>query len=193
MNAMCFARQPKRVRILQAVLCLVLSTFVVSRVVGRAEASDKQITCTSAAGKVTAVADTDGHTTHYDLQGANGAPKGWEPSRLLYTTVNVGEGGCLIAHFSSHRAVGYGFGDTYTIFQVRVDGVPMIGHTTACSDGAVFVNCLLAPQTADISMHSYDLFRPVQAGLHRVEVLYAGCCNGKGAYVGGSVLTLEHS
>jgi hypothetical protein len=169
---------------------------VVLGVVPFAHASDGQTVCRGSAGRVSVVSDADGHQTIYDSQGGGGAPQGFDPQPLLTTTVTVGGNApsCLVAHFSVHTLVGNGVGDELAAFEVTVDGVPMIGHTSWCSDGeASNFACVVANHDDAIAMHSYDFFAAgVTPGKHKVEVRYAGCCNGLGAYVGGATLTLEH-
>ena len=161
-------------------------------------ASHNQIGCSGPAPRVTIVSDTDGHTTPYDVAGANGAPAGFDPTPLLSTTVNVGGTmpSCMTAELSVHTLTAFGIGDRQAVFEVTVDGVPMIGHTTWCVNNmGVNVPCVAfdnnSSGTTDISAHGYTLYASVAPGARRVEVRYAGCCTGLGAYSAGQ-LVLHH-
>jgi hypothetical protein len=161
-------------------------------------ASHNQSTCSNRSTLTTTVSDADGHTTTYDSQGAGGAPEGFDPVPLLSTTVTVSgrTPSCLVAHLSVHSLTAFGIGDKYAVYQVLVDGVPMIGHSTWCSTstGINFACVVMDNNTdgsTDITAHSYHFYAVVTPGTHRVEVFYAGCCSGLGAYSGG-LLTLHH-
>jgi len=167
---------------------------------------DPPQTCTSLSNTTTSVAATDGHTTSYDVNA-----QGFDPNPLMYTTIKT-RAGCLVAHLSVHAGhlLNPPVGDVYAVFQVTIDNIPMIGHSTGCFNVPTqqFVNCLLFNNDLDnggtgkqdmafVGAHSYHLYRWVEAGYHRVQVKYAGCCNGQfpnlshGAYTGG-ILTLHY-
>jgi hypothetical protein len=155
---------------------------------------DSPLSCSSLVTKITSAQDTDGHLTPYDSQGAGGALEGFDPTPLIETDVTIGgrTPSCLVAQFSAHHFTGGGFGDQFAMYQVNVDGLPMIGHTTACSTSqGVNFNCLLFDNTNGAAGNSYHFYIPINPGTHNVEVLYAGCCSGLGAYTGG-ILTLYH-
>jgi hypothetical protein len=182
-------------RFVLVVLCAAgLVVLFLSPLVTLAQPQGSRLTCETQSRYNTLVADTDGKLTPYDTSGANGAPQGFDPTPIITATVDVHgrQPSCLVAHFSVHRLTAYGYGDDYAAFQVAVDGNPMYGHTTWCGYNGVNFSCLLAPEAHEIGMHSYDLFLPVSPGEHVVEVRAAGCCNGLGAYVGGSTLIIEH-
>jgi hypothetical protein len=116
---------------------------------------------------------------------------------LIRTTVTVGGGrqpSCLVATFSTQA---YPL-DNSIIFQVRVDGVPMEGHMNGA--GNIAAPLVWSPEETDLNnprMVSYTFFKKVTPGVHRVEVLFAGCCSaaapvGPAAYAGSPVLTLQY-
>jgi len=178
---------------LLAISILLVPAVVWASTVAQASDDPPQL-CTNLVTKITSVAATDGHTTPYDSQGAGGAPEGFDPMPLLETDVTIGgrTPSCLVAQLSAHSFTGYGFGDQFAVYQVNVDGLPMIGHTTGCStSGGVNFACLLFDNTNGAAGHSYHFYIPINPGTHHVEVLYAGCCNGLGAYTAG-ILTLYH-
>ena len=173
---------------------------------------DPPQTCTSLSNTTTSVAATDGHVTQYDV-----AWDGFDPNPLMYTTIKT-KAGCLVAQLSVHAGHILGptaYGDVYAVYQVSVDNVPLIGHSTGCynQQSKEFVNCILMNNDLDngatgkrdgayVGAHSYHLYRWVDAGYHRIQVKYAGCCNGYynkifpdqysyGAYSGG-ILTLHY-
>jgi hypothetical protein len=76
------------------------------------------IECSSPARNIAGVTDPAGHviTTQYQFDTPNLQP-------LLQTTINA-EWGCLVAHVSGLARIT----DNYIVFQVSVDGVPMVGH-----------------------------------------------------------------
>jgi len=155
-----------------------------------------QTTCESPVTKTFTVFDTDGYTTPNDVN-----HDGWEPHPLLYSAFYVDDidgvpETCVVATFSSHSAHAFGFGDADVAYQVRLDGQAMYGHTTFCSSNGTFFPCIVMNNNTDpsapIAGHSYHFVQSVTPGWHRIEVYYTGCCNGGGAYVGGSILTVQH-
>jgi len=151
--------------------------------------SSPTATCTAKGQKSsTSVAGEPYNTTTVDFM----ATSGFDPVPLLSTTVNVsgGAGSCLVVHFSAMPTASSTNVDDYVLFQVTVDGVPMIGH---------FPEPFLIPNPAvavtpdvDTEMSAYNFFAPVTGGSHTVEVHFAGCCGGGGATVFAPVLTLEY-
>lgn len=147
------------------------------------------------------VIDTDGYQTLYDLQ-----VTGWDPTPLLETEIDVGADGCLNAWFSVHNLSGttpkgIAVGDDYGVFQVTIDGNPLWGHMSGCvNQNGTNEHCVIYSHEVDgattVDGHSYHFFYPVAAGTHKIKVYYAGYdvtgSTPRGAYVGGSILTLQH-
>jgi len=151
-------------------------------------ASPLTATCTSKGQSRTSVAGEPFNTTTVDFM----ATSGFDPVPLLSTTVDVSgaAGSCLVAHFSAMPTASSTNVDDYVLFQVTVDGVPMMGH---------FPEPFLIPNPAvavtpdvDTEMSAYNFFATVSGGSHTVEVHFAGCCGGEGATVFAPVLTLEY-
>lgn len=171
------------------VLSMVLSLFLLSP--STSHASHDQIECSSNAPKVKAVGIQSTHIANVNFSATNG---GFDPVPLLRTTVNLSQTGCLIAHFSAIPRPT----DNHIVFQVRVDGVPMIGHvpglfgtpTPAVSEPNQ------TDEWADVPrMAAYNFFKMVPAGIHTIEVLYAACCspvNLGPSFVDAATLTLEY-
>jgi hypothetical protein len=196
---------------IKACLVALSATFVLlSPLSSRAVPVNQQI-CASLGGTTTSVANTDGNTTTYDVKWV-----GFDPNPLMETTVKT-KAGCLVAQLSVHAGhvstPGFNYGDVLAAYQVTVDNVPMIGHTSGCWNvpSQQWFNCILFNNDLDnggtgkqdmafIGGHSYHLYRWVEAGYHRVQVKYAGCCNGNlsnppnssGAYSGANLLTLHY-
>jgi hypothetical protein len=131
------------------------------------------IECSSPARNIAGVTDPSGHviTTQYQFDTPNLQP-------LLQTTINA-ERGCLVAHVSGLARIT----DNYIVFQVSVDGVPMVGHLNGVAGVAtpvVFVT--LDEGTAPYNdeqfsdptkVVAYNFFTRVDAGAHTIEVLAA--------------------
>jgi hypothetical protein len=160
------------------------------------QAAANQVECESISTRVKAIRLVGSRDATVNFTGGGGRPAGsFDPVPLLSTKVDVTRPTCLVAHFSAmaHPA------DNHMVFQVRVDGIPMQGHdldlfgtgTAAVSD----------PNQTDVyydvpRMVAYSFFQRVGAGIHTVEVLFAGCCSaltgiGDGL-VSAAVLTLEY-
>ncbi len=116
---------------------------------------------------------------------------------LLATTIEVSGRGrsCLVARFSAVARPS----DNFVVYQVRVDGVPMKGHLPGFIGIAtpVVVDAEETDQNLD-RMVSHDFFAVVEPGVHRIEVLFAGCCSQAPppppyGSAGASVLTLEYT
>lgn len=117
---------------------------------------------------------------------------------LLATTIEVTgrQPGCVTARLS---AVAVPF-DNYVVYQVRIDGVPMKGHLPSFFGIATPV--VVDAEETDLNrerMIAHDFFAIVGPGLHRVEVMWAGCCSAatpvpgiNSALSGANVLTLEY-
>lgn len=145
--------------------------------------------------------DTDGYQTLYDLH-----VTGWDPTPLLETEIEVSEDGCLNAWFSVHNLSGttqggIAVGDDYGVFQVTIDGKPMWGHISGCvNPKGTNEHCVVYSDEVDgattVDGHSYHFFYLSTAGTHKIKVYYAGydVTGGipRGAYVGGSILTLQY-
>ena len=124
----------------------------------------------------------------------NTAPTHFDPLPLLSTKIEVSgeDASCVIAHFSAEAAPL----DNWVVFQVRLDGVPMRGHTAGLA--GVPVPVVYDPDESGAlgpyRMVAYDFFTKVEPGLHIVEVMFAGCCSGVGSGVNvqSPVLTLEY-
>ena len=148
----------------------------------------------TSATKITTIVDTDGYVTMNDMN-----QTGF--TSLLTGSFDVTSASpfsCIVAQLSAHSLTALTYGDDYVAFQVLVDNQPMWGHLSGCQgpNGTSF-HCLLAANNTDgktmVDSHSYGFVLPnITPGLHRIEVRYAGCCSGKGAYVGGTVLTVHH-
>lgn len=116
---------------------------------------------------------------------------------LLSATIDVGgrQRTCVVARFSA-EAIPL---DNYIVFQVRIDGVPMKGHLPSFAGIATPVVFDVEETDKNLErMVSHDFFALVEPGVHRVEVLFAGCCSQAPppppySYVGASVLTLEYT
>jgi hypothetical protein len=192
-----------RVSAIRFVAFAIASTLILPAA-GRA--SDKQWTCSSPVTTTFTVLDTDGHMTKRDV-----GVDGWEPVPLLEASfevkdVDANEPTCVVAQLSSSSFNGINpwTGDLLgqgVAYQVRLDGDPMYGHTTACGDGmGGFFACIIMDNNQDPSVrlagHSYHFVMPVRPGWHRIQVFYAGCCGSpgapEGAYVGGTLLSVQH-
>ncbi len=155
----------------------------------------QQIECSGKAANVTAVTNPNGHiiTTKFQFDNPNLQP-------LLSTTITTnGRRSCVVAHLSGLARIT----DNYVVFQVRVDGVPMEGHT--------FIQGFLTPvvfRTIDANPEfddeqfidptkviSYNFFTQLPPGEHTVEVMAAAGSNiiaGGEPRVHAFVLTLEY-
>jgi hypothetical protein len=122
-------------------------------------------------------------------------PGSFDPIPLLNMNVRTSSK-CLVAHLSTFPFPA----DNHIVFQVRVDGIPMEGHhpnlfgfgVPAVSDPNRTDEFVDVPRMA-----SYTFFKPVNPGVHKVEVLFAGCCSGttgvsNGSVVTGATLTLQY-
>jgi hypothetical protein len=155
----------------------------------------QQIECSSKADRVKGVTNPNGHviTTKFQFDVPNLQP-------LLSTTITTsGPTSCVIAHLSGLARIT----DNYVVFQVRIDGVPMNGHTFVPG-----VNTPIVFRTIDANTEyqdeqyidptkviSYNFFSNVAAGDHTVEVMAAGGSNilpGLEPTVQAFVLTLEY-
>ncbi|MBV6518692.1 MAG: hypothetical protein E3K33_12500 [Candidatus Brocadia sp.] len=174
-------------------VALALGTLVMG--ITAVTAMGQQIRYSSAAGKVAAVTNPSGHTltTRFQLDTPN-------LQRLLSTRIYTGRG-CIIAHLSGLARIT----DNYVVFQVRMDGVPMRGHTTLLDVPTPVVYCktdaLSSPPYDDeqyidpTKVCSYNLFDRVLPGTHTVEVMGAAGSNiisGNEPSVNALVLTLEY-
>ena len=146
------------------------------------------------------IVDTDGYTTLYDLSN-----NGWDPTPLISSTFETTADGCVSAWFSLHELSttlppNIPVGDDYGVFVVKIDGNPMYGHISGCKDpNGNFIHCVVVAHDvshARVDAHSYNFVYPTTAGVHRVEVYFAGSdatgSTPRGAYVGGSILTLQY-
>jgi hypothetical protein len=153
------------------------------------------VECSSKADRVKAITNPNGHliTTKFQFDVPNLQP-------LLSTTVTTsGPTSCVVAHLSGLARIT----DNYVVFQVRVDGVPMNGHTflPGVNTPVVFRTIDANPEYEDeqfidpTKVVSYNFFTAVPAGEHTVEVMAAAGSNiiaGFEPSVHAFVLTLEY-
>ena len=144
---------------------------------GVGDAIAQSIECASPVRNIAGVTDPASHviTTKYQFDTPNLQP-------LLKTTINA-ELGCLVAHVSGLARIT----DNYIVFQVSVDGVPMLGHLSGIAGVAtpvVFVTLdegtppYNDEQFSDpTKVVAYNFFARVGAGDHTVEVLAAAGSN----------------
>lgn len=81
---------------------------------------------------------------------------------------------CVVATFSAVATLT----DNYMVFQVALDGVPMLGHTLA--PGGPFEPIVVEPEETNLNlprMVSHQFFMPVGPGSHVVEVRVAAGSN----------------
>jgi hypothetical protein len=161
-------------------------------------ANDNMLECRSKAGTVKAVALTDERAPNTDFSGTGGA---LDPEPLLQTVIRVGKNlgrhKCIIAHFSA-QVVPH---DSFIMFQVSVDGVPMAGHArfpfiTPSPETPVVWDSNVGIENYSI-LTAYNFFIQVEPGEHRVEVRFANCCSEKEvppnpSRILSAVLTLEY-
>jgi hypothetical protein len=113
---------------------------------------------------------------------------------LLATEVTVrGQGAsCLLVQFSA-LAVPQ---DNHIVFQVLVDGVPAPGQSAFPTQPGIPV--VYDPEESDLNngrMVAHSFLVPVQPGLRRVELKFAGCCSGASntsGVVNAATLTVQH-
>ena len=155
----------------------------------------QQVECTSKADKVTAVTNPNGHliTTKFQFDDPN-------LQTLLSTRITTsGPSSCVVAHLSGLARIT----DNYVVFQVRIDGVPMSGHTflPIVNTPVVFRSIDANPQFEDeqfidpIKVVSYNFFVEVPPGIHTVQVMGAAGSNviaGFEPSLQAFVLTLEY-
>jgi hypothetical protein len=155
----------------------------------------QQIECSGKADKVKGVTNPNGHliTTKFQFDTPNLQP-------LLSTTIiTSGPSSCVVAHLSGLARIT----DNYVVFQVRIDGVPMAGHTFLPG-----VNTPIVFRTIDSNTEfmdeqyidptkvvSYNFFSNLAPGAHTVEVMAAAGSNilpGLEPTLQAFVLTLEY-
>lgn len=153
------------------------------------------VECSSKADRVKGVTNPNGHliTTKFQFDVPNLQP-------LLTTTITTsGPPSCVVAHLSGLARIT----DNYVVFQVRIDGVPMNGHTflPGVNTPVVFRGIDANPQFEDeqfidpTKSVSYNFFATVGPGDHTVEVMAAAGSNiiaGFEPSVHAFVLTLEY-
>ena len=158
-------------------------------------AQGQTIECSSKADRVKGVTNPNGHliTTKFQFDTPNLQP-------LLTTTITTsGPTSCVVAHLSGLARIT----DNYVVFQVRVDGVPMNGHTflPGVNTPVVFRAIDANPEFEDeqfidpTKSVSYNFFASVPPGDHTVEVMAAAGSNiiaGFEPSVHAFVLTLEY-
>jgi hypothetical protein len=160
---------------------------LVSRTASRKAACDGEV------NRIKSVTRPDYTPTQVDYVASGG---GLDTVPLLQTTVNVSgeDRSCLVVNFST-MALPL---DNHVVFQVRVDGVPMEGHLSGFAGFATPV--VADPEETDQNlprMTAYTFFKAVEPGLHRVEVLFAGCCSASPpaaplAWAGSPVLAIHY-
>ena len=153
------------------------------------------VECSSKADRVKGLTNPNGHliTTKFQFDVPNLQP-------LLSTTITTsGPSSCVVAHLSGLARIT----DNYVVFQVRVDGVPMRGHTflPGVNTPVVFRTIDANPEFEDeqfidpTKVVSYNFFTAVPPGDHTVEVMAAAGSNiiaGLEPSVHAFVLTLEY-
>jgi hypothetical protein len=157
------------------------------------DAAAQQVECRGSAPNVRAVTAPDYHyvTTRFQFDTPNLQP-------LLTTSIFVSgtTASCVIAHFSALARIT----DNYIVFQVRIDGMPMLGHLSAIgpyATPAIFASIDdEAEQLSDPSkVVAYNFFARVRPGFHTVQVMVAagsGIDPNNLPQVGSPVLTLEY-
>ena len=160
-----------------------------------ATALGQQIECAGKADRVKGVTNPNGHliTTKFQFDVPN-------LQTLLSTTITTsGPSSCVTAHLSGLARIT----DNYVLFQVRIDGVPMSGHTfiPGYTTPVVFRTIDANTEYQDeqyidpTKVISYNFFAELPAGSHTVEVMGAGGSNilpGLEPSVHAFVLTLEY-
>lgn len=169
----------RRTRLLIGLALLAIVAATVSVAASRhhaADAATTQIECSSAASRMKAVRLDEDRITKAVYNYPKDGLGHFDPLPLIATTVTVGgtQPSCLVAAFSAMaRPL-----DNHIVFQVRVDGIPMQGHLGGI--GGLPTPVVVDPteaNTASQRMVAYNFFAPVRPGVHRVEVLFAGCCS----------------
>jgi len=174
-------------------IVIVLSVLITGLSVSAA--FGQQVECSSKADRVTGVTNPNGHliTTKFQFDVPNLQP-------LLSTRIlTTGPTSCVVAHLSGLARIT----DNYVVFQVRIDGVPMSGHTflPGVNTPVVFRAIDANPEFEDeqfidpTKVISYNFFAEVPAGLHTVQVMAAAGSNiiaGFEPSVHAFVLTLEY-
>jgi hypothetical protein len=159
-----------------------------------ADARAQQVSCSSPAGKVTAVTKPTGHVVKAKYQ-VETTPM----QTLLRTRIVTAEAGCLIAHLSGQVRIT----DNYVAFQVRVDGVPLEGQLPLPLFNRPVVFVAIDSSTANDDEQfidptkpvSFNMFTKLPAGIHVVEVLGAagsGIADDNPPTATHLVLTLEY-
>jgi hypothetical protein len=177
----------------------VLSTLVFLLWVRNALAQNP-VTCGDRLPRVAALSLAELREATIDFAGDNLDPHlippgSFDPVPLLSMNVRT-VAKCLVAHLSTFPFPA----DNHIVFQVRVDGTPMEGHHPDLFGFGV--PAVSDPNRTDAfvdvpRMASYTFFKPVNPGVHKVEVLFAGCCSGttglsNGSVVTGATLTLQY-
>jgi hypothetical protein len=137
--------------------------------------------CEGPVGHMKSVALPGPAATNVNYAGTNGQ---LEPVPLLSTSITVPGGNGLFARPSCLQAQLSAMAapiDNWVVFQVRVDGVPMIGHP-ASGPNTIPVPVVSTPDDAN---HTYPYERPVSytfysevsPGTHTVDVLWGTCCS----------------
>ena len=174
-------------------IAIILNAFLVG--ISVCAAYGQQVECSSKADRVKGVTNPSGHliTTKFQFDVPNLQP-------LLSTTITTsGPTSCVVAHLSGLARIT----DNYVVFQVRVDGVPMRGHTflPGVNTPVVFRAIDANPEFEDeqfidpTKVVSYNFFTAVPPGDHTVEVMAAAGSNiipGFEPSVHAFVLTLEY-
>lgn len=133
--------------------------------------SAQPVTCRSAADRIAAATINEEYvpiTTKYQLDTPPLQP-------ILSTAVSVSAPSCLVATFSAVATPT----DNYLVFQVVVNGTPMLGHTQV-PFGPPLEPVVVESEESDRNqprMISHQFFLPVAAGRHRIEVRAAAGSN----------------
>jgi hypothetical protein len=135
-------------------------------------AAAQPIACRSAAGTVKAVTISEDYfpvKTRFQMDVPNLEP-------LLTTSISVTGSGlsCVLATFSAIAKPT----DNYMVFQVTLDGVPMLGHTVTFPNPLTPV--VIETEETDLNqprMVSHQFFQKVAPGVHTVTVNVAAGSN----------------
>ena len=155
----------------------------------------QQVECTGAPVRIKGLTNPNGHmiTTKFQFDNPN-------LQTLLSTTIATGASRtCVVAHLSGLARIT----DNYVVFQVRIDGVPMEGHTflPGYFTPVVFRGIDANPQFEDeqyidpTKVISHNFFTSLPPGIHTIEVLGAAGSNiipGYEPSVNALVLTLNY-
>ena len=179
----------------RVLLLLAMSSLVCS---WARRATAQQIECQGKVDKVKAVSAPGVHETTANYNTPLDGLGHFDPTPLLAAEMTVGGApSCLLAQFSTMVRLT----DNHTFFQVRLDGMPMIGHhvgyygitTPSIVEPEDYGNVEIVPDQNLWRTLSHSFFMAVRSDVHTVEVLFARCCGASAlAQTGHPVLVLRH-